>query len=65
MIHSIFDSIQNIINLKKSPDSIQKIIHFNSQGIIDTGRIEKVPKCCPKCVQNGQKGGLSIKNGNY
>ena len=43
------DSIQNIIQFqKKSADSIQKIIQFNSQGIIDTGRIGKVPKKCPK-----------------
>ena len=33
---------------KKSADSIQKIIQFNSQGIIDTGRVRKVPKECPK-----------------
>ena len=34
------DSIQNIIQLKKkSADSIQKIIQFNSQGIINSGRM--------------------------
>ena len=43
------DSIQNIIQFNEnSADSIQKIIQFNSQGIIDTGRIGKVPKKCPK-----------------
>ena len=51
------DSIQNIIQFKKnSADSIQKIIQFNSQGLFDTGRIGKVPKKCPKSVQNRQKG---------
>ena len=60
------DSIQNIIQFKNnSADSIQKIIQFNSQGIIDTGRIGKVPKNCPKSVQNRQKRGLFIKNGKY
>ena len=50
------DSIQNIIQFQKnSPDSIQKIIQFNSQGIIDTGWMGKVPKNCPKSVQNRQK----------
>ena len=50
------DSIQNIIQFqKKSADSIQKMIQFNSQGIIDTGRMGKVPKNCPKSVQNRQK----------
>ena len=43
------DSIQNIIQFNKnSADSIQKIIQFTHQGIIDTGRIGKVPKSCPK-----------------
>ena len=57
------DSIQNIIQFKSnSANSIQKIIQFNSQGIIDTGRIGKVPKNCPKSVQNRQKkGGFSSK----
>ena len=60
------DSIQNIIQLKKkSADSIQKIIQFNSQGLFDTGRIGKVPENCPKSVQNRQKRGLFIKNGKY
>ena len=37
--------IQNIIQFKEnSTDSVQKIIQFNSQGIIDTGRIGKVSK---------------------
>ena len=45
------DSIQQIIQLKKkSADSIQKIISFNSQGIIDTSRIGKVSKNYPKSV---------------
>ena len=49
------DSIQNIIQFKKnSADSIQKIIQFNSQGIINAGQIGKVPKNCPKSVQNRQ-----------
>ena len=51
--NSIFDSIKNsiqtIIQLMEKPDdSIQKLIQFNCQGIIDTGQIEKVPKKCPK-----------------
>ena len=38
-------SIQNIIQFKQnSADSIQKIIQFISQGIIDTGQMGKVPK---------------------
>jgi len=74
MIHSIFDPIlhyppifnSNIIQFKQnSADSIQKIIQFNSQGIIDTGRIEKVPKNYPKSVQIRQKRGLFVKNGKY
>ena len=52
------DSIQNIIQFKKkSADSIQKIIQFNSQEIINTGQIGKVPKNCPKSVQNRQREG--------
>ena len=44
---------------------IQKKIQFNSQGIIDTGRIGKVPKNCPKGVQNRQKkGDFSSKMAN-
>ena len=36
------DLIQNIIQFKiNSGDSIQKIIQFNSQVIIDTGRVGK------------------------
>ena len=39
------NSIQTIINFKiNSADSIQNIIQFNSQGIIDTGGIGKVSK---------------------
>ena len=60
------DSIQNIIQFKKkSADSIQKIIQFISQGIIDTGRMGKVPKNYLKNVQNRLKKGLFIKNGKY
>ena len=50
---------------KNSADSIQNIIQFNSQGLFDTGRIGKVPKDWPKSVQNRQKKGLFIENGNY
>jgi len=35
------------------------MIQFNSQGTIDTGPIGKVPKNCPKSVQNRQKGEFS------
>ena len=60
------ESIQNIIQFKKnSADSFQKIIKFNSQGIIDTGRIGIVPKNCPKSVQNLKKRWLFINNGKY
>ena len=60
------DSIQNIIQFKKnSADSIQKMIQFISQGIIDTGRMGKVPKNYLKNVQNRLKKGLFIKNGKY
>ena len=70
MIHSIFDSILLYPRFnskyysipKKSADSIQKIIQFNSEGIINTGQIGKVPKNCPKSVQNRQnKGDFSSK----
>ena len=72
MIHSLFDSIllcprfnSKYYSIKKNPAvSIQKIIQFNSQGIINTGRIGKVPKNCPKSVQNRQKGGFSSKMAN-
>ena len=72
MIRSIFDSILLYprFNSKyysiqiNSGDSIQKIIQFNSQGIIDTGRIGKVPNDCPKSVQIRQKGGFSSKMAN-
>ena len=44
-----FNSIQIIIALKiNSDDSIQKIIQFDSQGIIDNGQIRKKCKKCPK-----------------
>ena len=43
--NSIHTIIQIIIN---SDDSIQKSIKFNSQEIIDTGQIRKVPENCPK-----------------
>ena len=50
---------------KKSADSIQKIIQFNCQRIIDTGWLGKVPKNCSKSVQNRQKkGGFSSKIAN-
>ena len=74
MIHSIIwcniallkIQFKMLFNSKKnSADSIQKIIQFNSQGIINTGRMGKVPKNCPKSVQNRQKRGLFIKNGKY
>ena len=59
--NSIQTIIQIIIN---SDDSIQKSIQFNSQEIIDTGQMEKVPKNSPKSNQNRHKRGLFIKNGN-
>ena len=73
MIPSIFDSIllyprfnSKYYSIQKnSADSIQKIIQFNSQGIIDTGRIGKVPENRPKSVQNRQKRRLFIKNDKY
>ena len=73
MIHSIFDSIllyqrfnSKYYSIKKnSADSIQKIIQFTSQGIIDTGQVGKVPKKCSKSVQNRQKRGLFTINGKY
>ena len=72
MIHSIFDSISLYPRFnskyysiqKKSADSIQKKIQFNSKGIINTGRLGKVPKNCPKSAQNRQKGGFSLKMAN-
>ena len=47
--NSIFDSIKNSIQtiiqlMEKHDDSIQKLIQFNSQGIIDTSRLEKLPQ---------------------
>ena len=64
------DSTQNIIQFqKKSADSIQKMIQFNSQGIMDTGRKGKGLKHCPKSVKNRQEKGafhqkrqISIQN---
>ena len=53
-----------LFNSKNSAGPIQKIIQFNSQGIIDTGRIGKVPNDCPKSVQIRQKGGFSSKMAN-
>ena len=72
-VHSIFDSIllyprfnSKYYSIQKnSADSIQKIIQFNSQGIINTGRMGKLLKNCPKSVQNRQKRRLFIKNGKY
>ena len=76
MIHSIFnsiywiycfteDSIQNIIKLKNSADSIQNIIQFNRQGIIDTGRKGKVPKNAQEVSKiDKKKGGFSSKMTN-
>ena len=63
------DSIQNNIQLKKNPaDSIQKIIQFNSQGIIDTGWIGKLPKNYQKIAQKvskiDKKGCFSSKMAN-
>ena len=42
---------------KNYADSIQKIIQFNRQGIIDTGRTGKMSKNCTKSVKNRQKKG--------
>ena len=72
MIHSIFDSIflYPRFNSKyysiqiKSADSIQKIIQFNSQGIIDTGRIGKCPKIARKVSKIDKKGDFSSKMAN-
>ena len=50
------NSIQIIIHFKNiGGDSFQLIIQSRCQGIINTGRIRKVPGKCPKCVQNRQK----------
>ena len=77
MIHSIFDSILLYPRFnskyysipKKSADSIQKMIQFNSQGIMDTGQKGKGPKKGPKSVKNRQEKGafhqkrqISIQN---
>ena len=60
--HITHDSIKNIIQFKEnSAESIQKMIQFNSQGVIDTGRIGKVSKNSPKSVHNRQKGGFLSK----
>ena len=51
------NSIQNIIQFKEnSADSIQKIIQFNSQGIIDTGRQGKVLQFNKIFIQLENKG---------
>ena len=74
MIHSIFDSIllyprfnSRYYSIQKySADSIQKLIQFNSQGIMDPGGIgsaQKLPKKCPK--QATKKKGIFFKNGKY
>ena len=68
MIHSIFDSIlryprfnSKYYSIKKnSAYSIQKIIQFNSQGIINTCRIGKVPEN----YQKRQKGFFIKKMAN-
>ena len=53
------NSIQTMIQFKKTDsDSIQSIIQFKCQGIINTGWIKKVPEKCLKCVQNRQKWGF-------
>ena len=44
--------IQYSIQYCFTQDSIQKIIQFNSQGIIDTGQIRKVPEKGPKSVES-------------
>ena len=63
MLYSRFSSKYYSI-LKNSADLIEKI-QFNSQGIIGTGRIKKVPKNCPKSVQYRQKkGDFSSKMAN-
>ena len=69
MIHSIFDSIlfyprfnsKDYSIQKKSADSNQKIIQFNSQGIIDTGRMGKIAQ---KVSKIDKKGGFSSKMAN-
>ena len=48
--YSIQYCLSKIQFKENSADSIQKVIQFNSQGIIDTGQIGKVPKNCPKSV---------------
>ena len=68
MIHSIFDSIllyprfnSKCYSIKKKfADSIQKIIQFNSQRIIDTSRI----KIAQKLSKVDQKWGFSSKMAN-
>ena len=39
--------------IQYSGDSVQRIIQFNSQGIIDIGQIRKVPKKCPTYTEKG------------
>ena len=72
MIHSISDSILLYQRFnskyysipKSSADSIQKMIQFNSQGIMDTGQTGKGPKNCQKSVKIDQKGGFSSNMAN-
>ena len=61
---NIFDSIL-LAKIQFQQLFNSKIIQFNSQALIDTGRFGKLPKKCPKSVQNRQKIGLFIKNGKY
>ena len=68
--NSIFDwillarnSIQTVIKFKINfGDSIQKIIQFNSKGIIDTGQIREVPKTAQKVSKIDKKCFFFIKN---
>ena len=77
MINSTFNSILLYPRFNSKSYSIQNIsqfqnnllIQFNSQGIMDTGRIGKVPKKCPKRQKKGgtflQKRQISIQNTIY
>ena len=49
------DSIQTIIQLKKFCWFNSKENSIHSQEFVDTGLMGKVPKNCPKRVQNRQK----------
>ena len=72
-IHSIFDSILLYPRFnskyysipKKSADSIQKMIQFNSQGIRILVEKEKSPKIAQKVSKIDKKRELFIKNGKY